>query len=180
MTWESYSQGISCVSCFNQLSRQIQELKPFKNRKKPLKKSCSSLLQNCNEYAFKKWEEKISNIKLSSNVLQPLINMFMPNSKLDILILDWKHLFLQVEGELPYLQKGLKILIKKVRLNLRLKKYRRTWNLFYACISSALPLCHVNYFYYRNVVKLPESSPLLQNPHPLPPSDFWKEWQLIC
>lgn len=97
-------QGISCVLCFKQLSRQIWELKLLKSRKKnQQKKICSSLLQKCKEYAFKKWKEKISNIKLWINVQQPLIDMFMPNS-LDILILYWKHLFVQVKSELPCLQ----------------------------------------------------------------------------
>lgn len=60
---------------------------------------------------------EISNIKLWSNVLQPLIDMFMPSSKLDILILYRKHLFFQVEREPSCLPKGLKIFIKKLRLN---------------------------------------------------------------
>lgn len=74
-----------CVT-FQVALRQIQELKP-PGAKKEIH---SSLLQKCDEFSLQEVhgrEKKTFSVILRSNVLQPLIDMFMPNSKKETLVL---------------------------------------------------------------------------------------------
>lgn len=83
-------QGSLCITLQVAL-RQIQELKPHLEQKKKYTAVCC---KNAMNYPSKKCVEekkKPFNIILWSNVLQPLIDTFMPNSK-KTLVLYWKHL----------------------------------------------------------------------------------------